>query len=256
MKDTSRRDVLKAITVGTVATVGVGSAPAMGAGCSTGEGRGHGTLFSAGVLSGDQEVPPVETDATGAAVFRFADHGEGPHLHYALLVARIENVTQAHIHLGERGENGDVVAFLFGAEDENGEFVGPLEQGVTENGILAVGSITAEDLVGPLEGEDLEALAEEMKAENAYVNVHTEQNPPGEIRGQIEAVDEEEVAFEERVQVKGTKDDLKVVERVKLKVGGEEVLPMDDGRDGDGMDDDGDDGADDDGTADQGSGDA
>jgi hypothetical protein len=40
-------------------------------------------------------------------------------------------------------------------------------------------------LVGPLAGATLDDLIEEFKADNAYVNVHTEQYPAGEVRGQI-----------------------------------------------------------------------
>jgi hypothetical protein len=50
---------------------------------------------------------------------------------------------------------------------------------------LAEGTITEDDLVGGLAGESLEVLIEEIKAGNTYVNVHTSQNPGGEVRGQI-----------------------------------------------------------------------
>jgi hypothetical protein len=55
-------------------------------------------------------------------------------------------------------------------------------------GPLATGTITADEVVGPLETEDdpLSALMEAINAGNAYVNVHTTQFPPGEIRGQID----------------------------------------------------------------------
>jgi hypothetical protein len=55
------------------------------------------------------------------------------------------------------------------------------------DGLLAEGTITAADLVGPLAGMSIDDLLAEMRAGNAYVNVHSEANPGGEIRGQIQA---------------------------------------------------------------------
>jgi hypothetical protein len=124
-------------------------------------------------LAGSQEVPPVATHATGVAKFQLSK--DGTELSYKLIVANVENVTQAHIHLGPRGANGGVVAFLFG-------FV---SGGVTQNGILAEGVITASNLIGALGGQSLTDLLDEAARGNAYVNVHTAAHPGGEIRGQI-----------------------------------------------------------------------
>lgn len=132
-------------------------------------------LTFAASLTGENEVPPVTTDACGQAHFELGDHGEGPHLHYTLSVQDITNVTQAHIHVGGPNENGPVVAFLFQTDEPTS----------CVNGALAKGSLTAADLVGPLKGKKLSALAAEMTDGNTYVNVHTTQHPAGEIRGQI-----------------------------------------------------------------------
>lgn len=129
-------------------------------------------------LSGDQEVPAVDTRATGVATFQLG--GDGSELSYRLNVANIENVTQAHIHLGARGENGGVVAWLYPD--------GPpamLIPGRT-NGPLATGTITDADLVGALAGQTVADLVDLIEAGQAYVNVHTSENPGGEIRGQID----------------------------------------------------------------------
>jgi hypothetical protein len=126
------------------------------------------------ILEGDEEVPPVDSDAKGAAIFRTSN--DGTELNYTLIVANIEDVTAAHIHLAPRGENGDIVAFLFDpAEPTEGR----------TNGVLAEGTITSEDLVGPLAEATLSELIDEMEAGNTYVNVHTVEHPSGEIRGQI-----------------------------------------------------------------------
>jgi hypothetical protein len=131
------------------------------------------SIFHA-TLEGEQEVPPVDSDAKGFAIF--SANNDRTELQFQVIVVNIENVTAAHIHLAPKGENGDIVAFLFNPE-------APTE-GRT-NGVLAEGTITSADLVGPLEGATLSELIDEMEEGNTYVNVHTVQHPGGEIRGQI-----------------------------------------------------------------------
>jgi hypothetical protein len=128
-------------------------------------------------LSGGEEVPPVDTKATGQAMFQLSR--DGTELSFRLNVANIENVTQAHIHLAPAGENGGVVAWLYPDAPPQ-----QLIPGRTQ-GTLAKGTITAGDLVGSFAGQGLDALVEAMEAGDTYVNVHTSQFPGGEIRGQI-----------------------------------------------------------------------
>lgn len=89
-------------------------------------------------LKGREEVPPVETHATGLAKFQLSKDGTA--LDFKLIVANIDDVTQAHIHLAPVGTNGPIVVFLFGFD--------PV--GVTTNGILSQGTISADDLIGLL----------------------------------------------------------------------------------------------------------
>lgn len=128
-------------------------------------------------LQGDNEVPAVDTDAQGQATFKVSKDGNS--ISYKLIVANIENVLMAHIHNAPAGENGGVVVWLYPASPPPALIEGRFQ------GVLAEGTITADDLVGALGGQTLDDLIEEIKAGNTYVNVHTEQNPPGEIRGQI-----------------------------------------------------------------------
>lgn len=125
------------------------------------------TEFSA-VLSGEEEVPPVDTQALGIADF---SQGEDD-IQFTINATDIEGVTAGHIHDGIEGENGDVVVTLF-------EYDTPQDQ-VSENG-----TITEDDLEGPLEGSQISDLVNAMNDGDTYVNIHTEQNPDGEIRGQI-----------------------------------------------------------------------
>lgn len=128
-------------------------------------------------LSGGEEVPPVMTRAQGQAIFQLSK--DGTELSYKLIVSNIENVTMAHIHLAPAGVNGPVVAWLYPD--------GPPPQLIAGrfSGVLAEGTITAANLVGPLLEASLDDLIEAMRAGDTYVNVHTSQYPPGEVRGQI-----------------------------------------------------------------------
>ncbi|MGW8180993.1 MAG: CHRD domain-containing protein [bacterium] len=128
-------------------------------------------------LSGDNEVVPVNTRAQGEAIFQLSE--DLTMLHYKLNVANIENVLMAHIHLAPEGQNGGVVAWLYPAGPPPALIVGRTQ------GVLAAGVIRASDLVGDLAGQTIQDLAEEIMNGNTYVNVHTTQNPGGEIRGQI-----------------------------------------------------------------------
>lgn len=105
-------------------------------------------------LSGDSEVPPVKTAATGEATISVADDGT---VSGSVTTKGIEG-TMAHIHLGAAGKNGPVVVKL---AKEGNTFKVP------------AGS--------KLDADQLKAL----KAGELYVNVHSAENKGGEIRGQL-----------------------------------------------------------------------
>lgn len=128
-------------------------------------------------LSGGEEVPSVETLAQGQAIFKLNKTGD--ELSYRLIAANIEDVVQSHIHLAPAGVNGPVVVWLYPSAPPARLIPGRFD------GVLAEGTITAADLVGPMAGQPLSVLLDAMNAGNTYVNVHTLANPGGEIRGQI-----------------------------------------------------------------------
>lgn len=128
-------------------------------------------------LSGDMEVPSNDSKATGQVVFQLSK--DGMELSYKLIVANIENVRMSHIHLGAVGTNGGIVVWLYPPAPPMMTIPG------TTNGILEQGVITSDNLTGALAGKTMADLINELKAGNAYVNVHTDQYPGGEIRGQV-----------------------------------------------------------------------
>lgn len=156
------------IVLSVMALLAVGAAPALSQGPHENF-RTH--------LSGDEEVPAVETQAQGQAIFKLSADGES--LDYKLIVANIDDVQMAHIHLAPAGQNGGIVVWLYPD--------GPppqLIEGRTQ-GVLAEGTITADDLTGSLEGASMDDLLDEIRAGNTYVNVHTSEFGGGEVRGQI-----------------------------------------------------------------------
>jgi hypothetical protein len=119
-------------------------------------------------LSGQDEVPPTNSQATGMAEFTVM----GDSVEYTVNASGMQGVTAGHIHSGKQGENGPVVVTLFKNDSPANE-------------VSETGSITPDKLEGPMAGKQLTDLASAMSNGDTYVNVHTEQNPNGEIRGQI-----------------------------------------------------------------------
>ena len=129
-------------------------------------------------LSGAEEVPPVATQSQGEAIFQLAP--DGLSMQYRLIVANIEDVLMAHIHLAPAGSNGGIVVWLYPSGPP------PVLIPGRSQGPLATGVVTAANLVGALAGQTLADLVAAMEAGNTYVNVHTSAHGGGEIRGQID----------------------------------------------------------------------
>ncbi|CAN5875089.1 CHRD domain-containing protein [soil metagenome] len=146
-------------------------------------------------LNAAEEVMPAgvvnDSRARGNALLQLS--GDGQSISFQLSVANIENVIMAHIHLGAFGTNGPVIVWLYPSVDARA----PLPSGGGRiQGVIATGTFTAADLVGPLQGDDLATLIDVLKNGGAYVNVHTNDGvaptntgpgdfPGGEVRGQI-----------------------------------------------------------------------
>ncbi len=106
------------------------------------------------MLTGDNEVPPVKTVATGEATLSVSDNGA---VTGSITTKGIEG-TMAHIHIAAVGKNGPVVVKL-------------VKDGDTYK-------VPAD---AKLDSAQLAAL----KAGELYVNVHSAANKSGEIRAQL-----------------------------------------------------------------------
>ena len=129
----------------------------------------------------------VETLAQGQAIFKFSN--DGSELGFKLIVANLENLWMAHIHVAaEPGGNGPPVVWLLPDAPPPGAAV----DGVS-NGVVAEGTVVEGDAGVSISFDDLRTAIAEGRA---YVNVHTNDfvEPPntgpgdfpgGEIRGEV-----------------------------------------------------------------------
>lgn len=130
--------------------------------------------FSAN-LTGEQERPnPVTTPATGAALFSW----NGTQLTYQVTVsgATTSNIVGAHIH-GPQPDSTKNAAVILDFKPAAGQ----------TTGIIAQGTATAQSGQTPIATVPIDSVITLMRARAAYVNVHTVNNPGGEVRGQVKS---------------------------------------------------------------------
>jgi CHRD domain-containing protein len=125
------------------------------AGCSQMSSRMGSTSDSMPTLSGGEEVPPVNSQASG--ISRIAVIGDKTVT--GSVEVRNLDATAAHIHLAPKGQNGPVIIPLV----KTGENV----WSVPPSTMLSSAQFDA------------------YRSGNLYVNVHSAANPNGEIRAQL-----------------------------------------------------------------------
>jgi len=106
-------------------------------------------------LSGDQEVPPVKTMASGSGTISI---GADKSVHGGITTKGL-SASAAHIHEAAAGENGPVIIPL------------------TKSG--------ADGWMVPANAKLTDAQYSAFEAGKLYVNVHTKEHPGGEIRAQL-----------------------------------------------------------------------
>jgi hypothetical protein len=143
-------------------------------------------------LTGYQEVPAISTDGNGSFKAKI-DRG-GDEIEYRLRYADLEgDVLQAHIHIGQRAVNGQIVAFLCSNLGNGPAGTPPCPPAPA----TVVGTIEPADVVNTTNpppataGQGIEAgafdeLVDAIRAGATYANVHSSKWPGGEIRAQLE----------------------------------------------------------------------
>ncbi len=144
-------------------TVVLLSVTLLGAGCGL-YGPSDATEFQA-TLTGDAERPdPVDTDAVGTGTFSL--NADETQLSYSISASGLSgDVTGAHFHFSADGASGSG-GIIFGITDS---VVNDGNGGAVAEGIW---NLSEEDV-------------RNLRLDYIYMNLHTEANPPGEIRGNL-----------------------------------------------------------------------
>ena len=140
-------------------------------------------------LTGFQEVPVVSTDADG----KFRAEVRRDRIDYQLRWEDLEGeVTQAHIHLGQRDVNGGITVWLCGNPTAGPPPITPPAGTqlcpLTDPARIS-GTITEDNVVGPtgqgITAGEFDELLRAIRAGVTYANVHSSTFGGGEIRAQL-----------------------------------------------------------------------
>jgi hypothetical protein len=143
------------------------------------------------VLVGFEEPPAIST--VGSGEFEARINNDETEITYELSYSDLESsVTQAHIHLGQRGVNGGITVFLCTnlGNGPAGTQPCPPSPATIEGTIMAsdvsppIPSTAAARAQG-LDTGEFDELIRAIRAGVTYANVHSTTFPGGEVRGQI-----------------------------------------------------------------------
>ena len=153
------------------------------------------TIHATAKLNGFHEVTPKLTNGTGT----FSATVQGGQLKYTLTYSNLTpNAFMAHIHFAQKGVNGGIFIWLCGSA----KAPSPVSRTPTcpPNGGTVHGTITAAEIVAipratgtnpPVNTDqgvsagDFAGAVRILQSGDAYVNIHTDRYPGGEIRGQV-----------------------------------------------------------------------
>ena len=138
------------------------------------------------ILNGGQEVPVRATPAAGTATVRLNTSNNT--IQVQMNTQGLNNVTAAHIHVGNPGENGPVIFDLYLPTD------GPFPATLTRT--LSAANFRPGSSPGGVTANTFDDAIDRIDEGRTYINVHTNNGvdpinegpgdfPGGEIRGQI-----------------------------------------------------------------------
>lgn len=142
-------------------------------------------------MTGSEEVPPINTSMTGTLslwLFSTSTNSVGAStttahkVDYRIDVQNGDNVEAAHLHCGLPGVSGPVIVNLYrtsGSVDVSGLLA---SETIEDSEIIPVATTTPGCFP---QITNVSELAQAIKDNRVYVNVHTDKYPNGEIRGQV-----------------------------------------------------------------------
>jgi hypothetical protein len=135
------------------------------------------------LLTGDQQTPPVTTDAIGYVGLKFQD--DRTRLLYIVNAEHIGKVTAVNLYQIDKEQNPTIVLDLLHSPRELksiDKVVDKTPQGKTK-GTVSMGGAISDDLQGRLKGKTLSDLHKLIDNGTVYISIHTKDFPNGEIRG-------------------------------------------------------------------------
>lgn len=129
----------------------------------------------AAILTGNEQVPEIDTYDTGLAIFQSKGTINND-LKFSIKIADMDKIKKACLHTGKPYKDGEVIAELYKTKIKT-----PQGKEVIED--LCHGKLNSYDLRGPLQVKKIDDLVMKIEKEEAYINILTEGNPNRKIRG-------------------------------------------------------------------------
>ncbi len=135
-----------------------------------------------GRASGEQEVAPVVTDASGKCELEFDRDLSEVEVEIKIRHIEDENVAGVHFHCGSAGSNGPILLPVMLNAGDPGP-LGPPDGGEIEGELGNADILPGE--CGDLMINNIASFAYAVRNGDVYCNIHSVANPSGEVRAQM-----------------------------------------------------------------------